>query len=358
MPSAATYKCPRCGAPLAFSSETQSWSCAFCLGDFSLEELEAMDIPGEKEADAASPEPEADGADPAQQKLLEYRCPSCGAQVITEADTAATFCAFCQSPAILTERLSGEFRPAKLIPFRLSREDAKAALKALCRRKPLLPGDFVRENHIEKLTGVYAPYWLFDCSLSAGETGEGTRVTCWSDSTYRYTKTDYYRVVREGNLRFEKVPADGSSRLDDQLMDALEPYDYGELREFSMPYLSGYQAQRYDRNADAVFPRVLERMQNYSHQLLEETISGYATYRETGRRADADHVSSSYTLLPVWLLSTRYKGEEYLFAMNGQTGKTAGKLPVSPLRAFLWGAGTALAAAALALIGGILLWWF
>ena len=140
-------------------------------------------------------------------------------------------------------------------------------------------------------------------------------------------------------------------------MDSLEPFDYRELTEFGTAYLSGFLADRFDVSAKDSAPRASRRVKQSLEDGLRSTVHGYASV--TTRSTDI-HTSDSqvkYAMLPVYSLNTKYKGKPYFFAMNWQTGKFVGKLPISWGRFFAWAGGIAAAAVALGqlflLIGGM-----
>lgn len=351
------YRCPNCGAPLEFSSESQKWDCKFCLSSFTAEDLQKMETEQAKETEpcettASSTEQPAQEGQP-QGKA--YSCPSCGAEMITEEGTVASFCAFCGSPAIFPKQLAGEFAPEKIIPFRYTKEEAIAALQQLCKKKLLLPKDFSDQHHIEKITGIYVPFWLFDCNMDVQMSATAQRVHSWSDSRYRYTKTDFYRLEREGSLEVKGVPTDGLQRMNDDMMDALEPFDYSSMTDFQLSYLSGYFAERYDVTKEASWPRAEARIQSAARSLTEQTLHGYLSRQVTHYATSVSNKDTRYAMLPVWLLSTQYKGKTYLLAMNGQTGKMVGNLPMSQGQMAKWFGICAGAAFVLAMIGGLFL---
>ena len=342
-----TYQCPNCGAPLTFHSDSQRWDCEFCRSSFTLEDLQHLENKAEETQQAATEEEAA--------KATCYVCPSCGAEMITEEGTAATFCAFCGNPAVLPQELAGDFAPEKLIPFRYTKEQAVAALETLCKKKPLLPKDFSNQQHIESVTGIYVPFWLFDCDMNVRMDAMAQRVHTWSDSRYRYTKTDHYRLEREGILQVEAVPADGLQRMSDDMMDALEPFDYSTMTDFQFSYLAGYFAERYDVDKEASWPRVQTRINQAARSLTEQTMSGYVSRQVSNFSTQVLEKSTRYAMLPVWLLTTSYKGKTYLLAMNGQTGKMVGNLPMSGGQMAKWFGICAGAAFAICMIGGLLL---
>ena len=147
---------------------------------------------------------------------------------------------------------------------------------------------------------------------------------------------------REGSAAFAKVPVDGSSKMPNTHMDAIEPFDYGDLKPFSTAYLPGYLADRYDEDADACAERAYRRMYNSTADALHATTSGYSEIHPISENINVDMTHAHYALLPVWMLHTRWNDKDFLFAMNGQTGKLIGDLPVDPKRVAAWFAGISL----------------
>ena len=348
--SVVNYKCPACGAGIGFDIASQKWSCKFCGSEYDEDTLRAGQPPEESEAPPPPNNPQDTYAE-----AVVFSCPSCGGQIIADENTAATFCVYCHNPAIIASRVSQEYRPAMLIPFQKQKDEVLAQLKRYCRRRPLLPPDFARYVEKGEVAGLYVPFWLFDAELRADMQAEGTRVKTWSDRKYRYTKTDYYAVRRVADAAFAHVPSDGSSRMDDKLMQQLEPFQYGALKEFDPAFLSGHLAERYDIDAGKCAQTALPRMKQAAEQCVRNTIHGYASLRVQSFSAQTKRLQNTYVMLPVWALMGEYKGKRYTFAMNGQTGKIAGNLPVSFRRAMLFLGATGLAAALLMFVGMMLL---
>lgn len=365
--SVLVYKCPQCGAPLTFDADRQRWECRFCLGTYDVETLEKLfaqeahkeEVPyGTEEA-----REQKEGARPAfaedeefNRNARAYRCPDCGAEIVTDATTAATFCVFCHNPAIIQSRLSGEYRPSKVIPFSISREAAQKAFINWCGRKPLVPSAFKSKPQVEKITGMYLPFWLHDCAVSGTLRADARKIRRWRSGDTEYTETSYYEIYRDGDMSFSGVPADGSSKMDDTMMDLLEPYDYTQMVDFSMSYLSGYLAEKFDVDKEAVWPRIRERVTEDAISQLMSTIRGYDTVKVTHKDVKITDRKVHYTLLPVWMLIYIHRGKKFLFAMNGQTGKVVGTLPVSVGRVFAWFFGIAASVfAALFTVMGVIL---
>ena len=348
------YQCPSCTGPLRFDGKTSRLQCDYCGSGFSVQEIEALYKEKDEAAAAAAQQAQmgpddvslegewGTGSDWAkEQGLRAYNCPSCGAELICDATTAATSCPYCGNPSIVPGQLSNMLKPDYVIPFKLSKEDAVAALKKYYNGKKLLPRAFSNKNHIQEIKGVYVPFWLIDGTADADMQFQGTRVTSIPQGNYMVTTTDYYRIRRSGSVKFEKIPVDASSKMPDAHMDAIEPFDYSELKPFSNAYLPGFLAERYDMEPEACYSRADERAGNTAAEIVAQTVKGYSSVVPQGRQIRIRRGRVSYALMPVWMLSTQWNGENYLFAMNGQTGKLIGDLPVSNWRSLEWFAGIA-----------------
>ena len=329
------YKCPSCGGALNFDSQLQTVKCPYCDTEFDMEALRELDSVLEQPPQddmTWQKQPGEDWQDQEQDGLCSFVCQSCGGELVCEVTTAASSCPYCGNPVIMTQRLSGALRPDLVIPFKLDKAAAKEALKKHFKGKPLLPKAFKTENRLEQLQGVYVPFWLFHADADADIRYKATRVSVWSDSKYNYTKTSYYSIHRAGSLGFDGVPVDGSQKMDDVLMESLEPFDLTQAVDFQTAYLAGYLADRYDVGAGDCIGRANQRIKTSTENAFLQTVTGYNTVLPQTSAVQLKNSKVFYALLPVWVLNTKYKGKDYLFAMNGQTGKFVGNLPVN------WGA--------------------
>lgn len=295
----------------------------------------------------------------APEEAKEYHCENCGAVLLTDAETTATNCSFCGAPVVLSDRLTGEFAPAKVIPFTISKEEAVAAFRKWTKNGRLTPRGFMNGDRIKKMTGMYVPFWLYDIDGKAEVAALGTRVRTYQQGDTVITETDFYDVYREIDLSYLKVPADASEKMDDELMDKLEPYDYGDLKDFRMPYLAGFLAEKYDFDEDALFSRVESKIVPYIDSYIGSTISGYSTVSYTNKQINANKKKVYYTLFPVWMVYYDFENKEHTFAMNGQTGKVVGKPPISGGKVAAWFTGIAVSTFAVLkaisyMVGGVL----
>lgn len=332
------YKCPCCGGGIAFDSSVQKMKCPYCDTEFELESLkefeeEYMEADRDPQWDAQNVEQTAQELDDEEGSLVSYTCESCGAEIVADQNMAASSCPFCGNPVIIPKKLSGMLRPDLVIPFQLDAKEAKARLRSHLKGKILLPPLFRSENRLQEIRGLYVPFWLYDGDAQAEIRCRATRVRCWNSGDYSYTETRYYLVSRGGKIGFERVPADASKKMDDALMQSIEPFDYSAAVDFQTAYLSGYLADKYDMSSADCAPYANERMRQSTVKSFMSTISGYATCLPEHTDIRLEQGRITYALLPVWILSTKYRGKFYTFAMNGQTGKFVGNLPVDKGRA-------------------------
>lgn len=353
------YKCPACTAPLHYGHASGKLECDYCGSSFSVEEIEKLydeqnrkaenaAAEEEKKQEEAAAKPEEEGfdlGDPGGEwgadarHMRAYSCPSCGAELICEATTAATSCPYCNNPTIIPGQFSGTKKPDLVIPFKLDKEAAIAALKRHYQGKPLLPRAFSDTNHIQEIKGVYVPFWLFDAEVNADMTFSARRSMVHNTPREIITETNHYMVHRNGTVHFEKVPVDASSKMPDGHMDAIEPFDYSELKPFSLSYLPGFLADKYDVDKEDSAKRADERCRNSAVQAIEQTVTGYESVNVTNQNISVKARNIKYALLPVWMLSTQWNGQNFLFAMNGQTGKLIGDLPTDKKKLALYCGG-------------------
>lgn len=319
------YKCPSCGDDMAFDSQSGMLSCHSCGRQDNIEDFSEEFITATFSGDEAK----------------EYHCKNCGATIITEAETAATTCSFCEAGVVLGDRLSGDLAPAKVIPFTISKEEAMQAFRKWCRNGRLTPKGFMTADRIKDITGIYVPFWLYDLNSRAKVSAVCTKVREYERGDYIYTETEYYDVYRDIDLNYVKVPVDASEKMNDELMDKLEPYDYGHLKNFKTPYLAGYIAEKYNYNDEELLPRVKSKAKEYTDAYIRSTISGYSSVRYESKKINTKKKHAYYVLLPVWMVYYDYDKTEHTFAMNGQTGKVVGKPPISYGKVASWLGGIA-----------------
>ncbi len=351
--STVTYKCPNCDAGLLFNAEKQRFSCEFCLSDFTADEL--MATAAAERAKRIEKDNEAFASD-----VAEYHCQSCGAEIIADKTTVADFCYYCHNPIVLADKVSGVMRPSKIIPFKFDKKEAKDIFLRYAKKHRLVPKNYFSEAHADKITGIYYPFWVTDADTDSTLDARGRRVRSWRSGDYRYTEVSHYSIVRHGKIHFEDITSLAISDEDEKMLEGILPYPTDAYIDFDMPYLHGYFAKKRNIEREELTNEVRSRMNGYASSLLGDTIHGYAHVDkgDTVVRIDSSHWE--YSLMPIWILTYRHEGKKktktYTYAMNGNTGKIYGELPISiPKLITLLGSIIAGLTAIFTLIGGFLL---
>ena len=341
-----SYKCPNCGAPLSFLPGHDHVTCEYCSTELEIATVEAL---FEREQEKARLAAEArdsrwntenaggewDEQDAATMKV--QTCSSCGAELVSDGNTMATECAYCGSPNMLPQQFSGMLRPDFVIPFKKTKDEAIAALKKFYEKRYLLPDSFKSNNRIKEIQAMYVPFWLFDSAIMASASFRAEKDNIYETADEIITETSVYDCERTGSMKFERIPVDGSERMDDTYMESIEPFDYSELVPFSAAYFTGFLAEKYDVDAEASAPRADKRVTESALGVLESTVEGYDRCSLDGEPCIIKEDGTvSYAMVPVWILTTKYEGKPYTFMMNGQTGKVIGSLPIDKRKATLY----------------------
>lgn len=340
-------------------SVIQDYKCPYCDSEFDMQAVAERDAQlGAMQQDSMEWDTQAgqEWKEGETEGLRVYVCNSCGGEIVGDETLAATSCPYCDNPVVMKGQFAGALKPDLVIPFKKDKKAAIEGLKKHYEGKRLLPKVFKDENHIKEIKGVYVPFWLFDAEVQADVRYRATRVNRWSDSQYRYTETSYFAVNRAGMVAFDKVPVDGSTKMDDTLMESVEPFNINEAVDFQTAYLAGYLADKYDMTAEESILRANERIKASTEEAFRETVTGFDTVTPEYTQISLTNGKAKYALYPVWILNTKWKGKQYTFAMNGQTGKVVGDLPMDKGKYKRWLFGTAAIVAAIALAVQYLMW--
>ena len=339
------YKCPNCGGAIRFDTAAQKMKCPYCDTEFDMDTLKDYDniLNGDEKETINWSAPNGSWEEGERDGLSVYSCNSCGGEIVGDDTLGATSCPFCGNPVVMTGKWEKGLRPDLVIPFKLDKKQAKEKFYNFLKGKILLPKIFKDENNIEEIKGLYVPFWLYDAATNSRFRFKCKKIRSWSDSSYTYTETSNYAVTRAGEYAFRAVPADASVKMDDTLMQSIEPFDLREAVDFQTAYLAGFLADKYDVSSDMQKTVVNDRIRNSVEQAFRNTVTGYSYVTTEQSSVNIDNTLTRYALYPVWVFTTRWKDKPYIFAMNGQTGKFVGDLPLDKvLRAKIFVGATAL----------------
>lgn len=291
---------------------------ADAVASYSLEEWDAMIAEGKQER---------------FDEVVGYTCTNCGAQVVTDKLTVATSCQYCGSSVVVDQRLTGGMKPGFVIPFKVKAEDLPQKLTDFYAERPLLPDNFFYDNQVGEVQGIYVPFWLYDGTVKGSARYEGTDTRVYVMGKYDVTETDFFHCDRAGTMSFDNIPVDASERIDDDLMDSIEPFDYKKMKPFKAGYLTGFVAERFDQSPRQVLDRASLRMGNSAESAMESTVS-HSNVTLLSSDFKVEDPAVSYVLLPVYLFNCEYRGKHYRYAVNGQSGKIVGEVPICKKKSF------------------------
>ncbi len=324
-------KCPTCGANLKFNPTLGSWKCKFCKVNYTLEELKKHNNASNEKNNVKLEDKE----ELTDENLTIYKCGNCGAEIVADETVAATFCIYCRNTAIMKSKLSGKFAPDKIIPFKIEKDKAIEAFKNISKGRPFVPKNFNNQDNIEKIRGVYVPFWLFNIHTDANIIYDAKKIRTWIVGNTHYTETSSYELLRDGSIDFEKIPVDGSTRFENDIMNSIEPFNYNDLVDYNHAYLSGFLAERYDVDADKAYKDAELRADNSTKDIFMSSAIGYSSVITKDENINTILTLKEYCLLPVWMVNVKYNNKLYIFAMNGQTGEFIGNIPLDKKKVFI-----------------------
>lgn len=345
---AVQYKCPNCGGGLLFDADKQDFKCEYCDSVFKEEDF------FHKDENLNVETAETETSDENYENAVLYVCPSCGAEVVTDETTAATTCYYCSNPVVLSGKLSGELKPDMIVPFKIDKKGAIDKFKEMCGKKKFLPKNFVSESRLEEIKGVYFPYWYVDCETNGSMNAKSRHVRSWVVGDIKYTETTVKGHFRQGEMQIRNMPEAALKSKDKDIMRYVCPFNSQELVPFSMSYLSGFFAERRNIEYKEIENEVDAKIKSFSTDKLKSSINE-VNVSVTDSMINLGEKRWRYNLLPVWVLSYKHKEKNYIYALNGQTGKVYGELPVCNKKLGALFAGVAAGVSILLTVMGVIL---
>ncbi len=324
--SAESVKCPTCGSNIVYEPELGSMMCRNCGNIYSPDTMESRGSLGISKEHDYMGDSDVSGDD---KKRHEIVCNSCGATLIADENTMSTMCPFCGSPALITRRMTREFKPDYIIPFKIDKDQAKTIAKNWLNTRSYVPWGFKNKCRLTNMTALYVPFWLLDCVVHSEMGGTGKN----GGRALEVNAKMAYHV--------KGVPFDASVKIANKLMEAIEPYDYKDMVRFESKYLQGFYADKYDQVPTDITNRIVRRIDKFSRDeigLISHRYQEFEVRSEKNLTWMSD-ASVKYCLLPVWFMTVEFEGSTYQFAINGQTGEASGQVPTTSTADKLYSVG-------------------
>ncbi len=260
-------------------------------------------------------------ADSARVARHNFECSGCGASMSYDAGAEALRCPFCGSVDMHQKQDAKILAPSRVVPFKLSRQEAEAAMRAWLGRGFWRPGDLARAANVVKMTPVYVPYWVFQATTH-------THWTADTSQTPAGARGDWYPLSGEHRGSYAGMLIGASGALAPRETAAICPFDLS----------AGEPPDEVDLENVTVEQFSLAR--KYARPLarggLEQSEAATCESRYVPARARNVHVNvriesmaSEPVLLPVWIMAYRYQDKLFRFLINGQTGRATGQAPIS-----------------------------
>lgn len=332
-----TFPCMGCGARLSFAPGTRDLKCEYCGTTNAIGEddsrVEELDFDTYLKALAGSME---------TQEVEELRCDKCGAEQSLAGHVFAGHCTFCGAAIVSKSYASRRIKPRSIVPFQVTRPRAADAFRSWVRGLWLAPNDLRKYAQSDAgLTGVYLPYWTYDCQTAsdyAGERGDDYYTT----ETYTTRNSSGQAVMQTRRVKHTRwTPAAGhvarfhddvlvmaAKTLPNHITDAVMRFNLKGLVPYQPEYVSGFQAEAYQVTLEEGFPIAKQVIDEAVRSLIRSDIGGdqQRIHSVSTRYSD---VKFKHVLLPVWISAYRYRDRTFRFLINGQTGEVSGESPKS-----------------------------
>lgn len=353
-----SYLCPNCGSVIQFIRKDEEKCCSHCGNFISFDEaenynlkfIEKVDTNEDFNQDSVYGEFKEDVK---TEDVKIYKCWECGIEILTDEYTKPTVCSFCGNSTLTEKRLTNQLMPSMIIPFKIKKDEATKLYRAWAKKGILVPLKLKSRRVVKKITEMYLPFCLYDyhaqIDISAKYKGKAR------SKKGNCIEIDYFKVKRDFEADYLKIPMGASKKIPDNIMDNLGPFKYNDLVDFEMASLSGYYAEKNNYHSRNMDQRAEHRVKQCMRVSAMQTIRGYNSVNIDNYQTKLERRLITYALLPVWILNYQYRGKKYIFAMNGQTGKIVAERPISSGKIISWFAGfSAVTFIILQLIGRLL----
>lgn len=391
-----SYKCPNCDGPLKFKPSIGKLKCDYCLSEFTVSDIDKYikenpdkriaqeeaqanenisvkedilgsnatieDLESDNEHDSTSGEDltDFDNLKDSDQIIEEhikgYNCGSCGAEVVTTDTTLTTFCYYCHNPVVITDRAQGNFKPNQVIPFKIDNKKAEEVFLNWVKKKKYVKKDFYSTSQLEKITGMYLPYWAVNSKYDLILQGRGYNEKSRTSGNYRITDTSEYEINRRGKFTVNNISELAYTKVDQKLLDSITPFNFNEVEPFKIFYLNGFFSETFDKSYEDVKPELESRRNTYIESVIKQNLNQYSRYNLSTKEAILLEEHKNYMLLPTWMMTYDYMGKKYVYALNGQTGKAFGDLPIDNKLIVRDAAIFGIIVFILVLLGGAFIW--
>lgn len=343
------HVCANCGGTVKWNIAKQQLECASCRTPYeartTVERVEEHDF-------AEYVQREGEWVSFPETTIII--CGTCGAHIAVDDTCTATVCPMCGSTQLLEGRQEAGVPPDGVIPFRIDRETAQQNFSKWVKSRWFAPNRLKQAYQAGKLQGIYLPFWTFDAQVTSHYRGQGGKTYVVTDKDgNRDTKVRWFPVSGEIEGHYDDLQVCATLHEASQVVEKVLPYNTVEnTTPFSSSYLSGFLAERYAIPATDAVETAREQVYDDQERLAEQDILSRRYDRARVSSLDITYHTLTYkhVLLPAWTSAFAYKGKQYMYIINGESGKVGGQRPYSILKI-----AAAVAVAAAVVVGAVVL---
>jgi len=339
------HPCPACGGQSVWNPTKQMLVCPFCgtstpqtsSGQRKLNSGESNEVILEHDLVTAlrNIPDEKRGW---QVERISVRCQHCDAVSVFDVGRVGQRCDFCGSAQLVPyEATRAPFRPESILPLKFAENDVRDKVKSWLKGVWFAPNNLSKISNTDQLKAIYLPFWTFDAFASAE----------WeADAGYYYYTTENFtdsngkQCTRQvQHIRWESAHGDLTHTFDDILIPAskgvdpilineLSPFPTSLLVPYDPAYLAGWTVEQYQIDLVEAAQQSRARMEEKVRQMCADEVPGN-TYRNLTFNSSYSDQTFKHILAPTWLVTYNYGTKTYQVAVNGVTGKVAGRYPKS-----------------------------
>lgn len=331
------YPCAACGAQAEWNPARQLLVCSFCgtAAPFDLDQATGALVENDL-AKALRELPDEQRGWQAVKRSVQ--CQSCRAISVFDPERVGQNCDFCGSPALVDyEEIKAPIRPQCVLPFKVTEAQVREQMRRWYAGKWLAPGRLKTRAMVDRVRGVYIPYWTFDAQVVCPWTAEAGHYY-YTNETYRdskgHTQTRQVRHVRwtpaSGVVRhfFDDEPVPATHGISHALLKQVEPFPTADMVPYDTAFLAGFVVEHYQIALVQAAQRSQDSMTEQLRGMCAAAVPG-DTHRNLRLSPEFSARTFKHMLVPVWLLTYTYGSKSYQVVVNGFTGRIAGRYPLS-----------------------------
>ena len=316
--------CSSCGGKVEFSPKDKALKCVKC------DKLYSINYKQTTEKHPIDWVPDNGKLVQWSEQNRSYKCETCGAEIVFNKYNIAQTCQYCNSNSLVPLKDLPGLKPEIVLPFKITKEEAKTEFSARVKKRHFLPLDFKRNLPRTEISSTYISSFTFECFVEANYSGRQriTRTERDSDGRSR-TVTSYRHFSGTIKHQFDNLVVEANDKINQSEIKNVLPYNFNESYDYEDDFIKGYNVSYYNQSVE----QAKEVAKNDAYKEIEKMIRNkYSSIDSLTINPTYSNIKYNYALLPMYFVNFNYKNKPYTNIMNGQTGKIGGSVPRSGLQ--------------------------